>query len=209
MESPRTGYQFMEGVEMQLPSSIRLRVAGFRSGLTASSILGTSVSGVGHSEGVEVFLHRAFTERLGGFLSYTLSRTTGATLGPEERTTWDRTHVLTAIAGYDLGNSWRVGARLFVESGRPSQSVCAPGPTCPPGKLYTPSTDLPVFFRLDARLEKKWTFRGGQWLTGVVECFNLMDRAEPIGDQYSPQTGITVRTQSPIILPSIGVEGGL
>jgi hypothetical protein len=83
----------------------------------------------------------------------------------------------------------------------------APGQTGQP--TYSVVGRLPPFFRVDVRIERRWTFSGGQWLAGTFECFNALDKAEPIGGDYSPATGITPRTQSPIILPSLGLEGGL
>jgi hypothetical protein len=67
---------------------------------------------------------------------------------------------------------------------------------------------LPIFWRVDARLEKRWLFRGGQWLAATLECFNVLDKAEPTSDSYVPGRGVVVLDQSPIILPSVGLEGG-
>jgi hypothetical protein len=50
---------------------------------------------------------------------------------------------------------------------------------------------------------------GGQWLAASLECFNALDAAEPTGAGYSQDRGVVINTQSPIILPSIGIEGGL
>lgn len=206
-QSSQTIYQVSEGVEMRLPSGMQARVAGFYSRLIGTHILGTDESEVGESGGLEVFLRREFTRRLGGFISYTLSRTV-ATLPDEttQRVGWDRTHVLSVVLGYDLGSGWRIGSRLFFESGRPAQANCV---NCNTGGIPAPAGNLPVFWRLDARLEKKWTFSGGQWLTLSLECFNIFDRGEPTGDRYVPGHGFEVLYQSPIILPSIGLEGGL
>jgi TonB family protein len=244
-QSSQTIYQFSEGIDFRLPASLHARVSGFYSRLSAMHLLGTDLSERGQSEGLEVFLRRDFTERFAGFVSYTLARTVALSPngGAEQRTSWDRTHVLSVVLGYDLGNQWRVGARVFVESGRPSQPECltiAPGtppaemtctsPGSPPPRvptytaIVTPPGDLPVFWRLDVRLEKRWLFRNGAWLGATLECFNTFDKAEPIGDQFVPGGGskyaITINgrpvvvdgsvitDQSPIILPSVGVEGG-
>jgi hypothetical protein len=81
-------------------------------------------------------------------------------------------------------------------------------PDCPAGQNgQSAAGDLPVFYRLDIRLEKKWQFGGGQWLTGTIECFNVFDRAEPTSATFN-RGGLSVVSQSPIILPSIGLEGG-
>jgi hypothetical protein len=211
-QSSQTNYQVSQAVELRLPSSVRLRLTGFASRVIAERVLGTDETEVGQSGGLEVFLRRDFTERLGGFLSYTLSRTVGTADGVTQRVSWDRTHLVSLVLGYDLGNSWRVGARGFVESGRPLQPVCVRNCMGGPGLvpvMQSPGGDLPAFWRLDVRLEKRWTFPGGQWLGGTLECFNVFDRAEPIGNSYVAGQGLRINYQSAIILPSVGVEGGL
>ena len=203
--SSANSYQFSEAVDLRLPSSMHLRVTGFYSRLIA-----TQVSGQERGDGLEVFLRREFTKRLGGFVSYTLSHSDTIVGAQVSRSTWDRTHLLSAVLGYDLGANWRVGARFFFESGRPYQALCQT-PDCSAGTSatsYLVKGSLPPFYRLDARVEKKWTFSGGQWLGGTVECFNVLDKAEPINVDYSTMAGLGIIKQSPIILPSVGIEGG-
>jgi hypothetical protein len=89
-----------------------------------------------------------------------------------------------------------------------------PTPDCAPiaparRPIYSVTGRLPPFFRLDGRLERRWTFTGGRWIAMTFDCFNALDAPEPIGENYSPTTGLSLRTQSPIILPSFGLEGGL
>jgi TonB family protein len=206
-EAPRDSFQASEAIDVRLPSSMRARVTAF-----ALRLVAPSVSGEQQAEGVELFLQREFTERLGGLVSYTLSRsdTTRGTVTSESL--WDRTHLLSVVLGYDLGRGWRVGARFFFESGR-SYTVMCPTQDCAADQFgkptFTVTRRLPPFFRLDGRFEKRWIFSGGQWLAATLECFNALDKAEPIGGDYSPTTGVTVRSQSPIILPSVGLEGSL
>lgn len=216
-QAPQTIYQYSEGIEAKLPASMRVRVTGFYSHLIATGILGTSLSAEGESGGGELFVQRDFSERLGGFLSYTLSRTVQSVGGITTRVAWDRTHVVSLVLGYDLGNNWRVGARLFLESGRPYPEVCVncngPNGSSSAGPIFEyPAGNLPVFWRVDTRLEKRWVFGTGdarKWLAGTLECFNTFDKAEPSGDEYVPGRGLVVLNQSAIILPSIGIEGGL
>jgi TonB family protein len=206
-EAPRDSFQASEAIEARLPSSMRARVTGF-----ASRLVAPSVSGEQRAEGVELFLKRDFTERLAGFVSYTLSRS-DTTLGTATyESVWDRTHLLSVVLGYDLGGGWRVGARFFFESGR-SYTVTCPTPDCAPdprgAPAYSVTRTLPPFFRLDGRIERRWTFSSGQWLAATFECFNALAKSEPIGGNYSPATGVTIRTQSALIFPSFGLEGGL
>jgi TonB family protein len=206
-EAPRDSYQASEAVEVRLPSSTRARVTGF-----ASRLVAPSVSGGQRAEGVELFLHRAFTERLGGFVSYTLSRS-DTTLGTATyRSLWDRTHILSVVLGYDFGSGWRIGGRFFLVWGR-ADTVKSPPLDCAAGQVgaptYAVTRTLPPFFRVDARIEKRWTFSGGPWIAATFECFNSLGNAEPVGGEYSPAAGLTLRTQAPILFPTFGVEGGL
>jgi hypothetical protein len=160
--------------------------------------------------GLEVFLHRDFTKRLAGFISYTLSRTEDTIGNQTFRAAGDSTHVLSAVLGYDLGRHWRVGARLYVRSGRPYTVLCAT-PDCSAGQsasTYQVTGELPGFFRVDARLEKKWIFSGGQWIAGTIEVFNGLDQGEVTSVTYSPDRGMGLNKQNPIILPSVGIEAG-
>lgn len=197
-------YQLSEAVEVQLPASLHLRTTGFATRLHA-------VNGdEGRSGGVEVFLRRDFTQRLGGFVSYTLSRTVGVVDNVTSRVDWDSTHVLSAVLGYDLGKGWRVGGRFFYRSGRPYDVTCQT-PDCSPGtspNTYTKTGLLPPFYRVDARIEKRWAFKDGKWLAATIEAFNALDKGETTSATYSPQNGLGLNTQNPIFLPSVGLEGG-
>jgi TonB family protein len=210
-QSSQNSYQFSEGLEVALPSSMRARASGYYARLLAEHVLGTDATELGESYGLEVFVHRDFTQRLGGFISYTLGRTTGTVDGVTQRASWDRTHVVSVVAGYDLGRNWRVGGRLFLESGRPLPPPACTA-NCPPAggtaTIVQPAGDLPSFWRLDLRLEKRWDFSAGRWLAATLECFNTFARAEPTGDELTPGGGIAVTYQSAIILPTIGAEGG-
>jgi hypothetical protein len=73
----------------------------------------------------------------------------------------------------------------------------------------TPPSNLPIFWRLDFRIEKRWEFRGGAWIGATLECFNTFDKAEPTNDRWDPvRMRVVAVDQSPIILPSVGLEGG-
>jgi TonB family protein len=204
-ESPRESYQYSEALEVGLPSSVRLRGTVFYTLLRA-----TTVAGREESAGVELFLRRDFSRRLGGFVSYTLSRAETTLNGQTLLSDGDRTHVLSVVLGYDLGNHWRVGARVFFESGRPYQAMCET-PDCSIGRslsTYSVTGRLPAFYRVDVRLEKRWLFARGRWLAGTLECFNALYKSEPVGIDYTPREGLSIQSQSPVILPSVGVEGG-
>jgi hypothetical protein len=150
----------------------------------------------GNSYGLELLLKRNLTSHLGGFLSYTLSRSTRTANGQSFLSTFDRTHVLNAAAAYDLGKGWRAGARVTFYTGLPR----APTPD-------STSTRLDPFFRLDVRLEKRWQLSRQWWLSAVAEWMNATLSTESIATVCT-LNGCQDRKVGPISLPSLGVEGG-
>jgi TonB family protein len=206
-EASRDAFHLSEGVEVALPWSVRSRVTGFVSRLVARGF-----SGAQASRGLELFFLRSFLERLNGLVSYTLSHSETELARTSHVSLWDRTHLLTLALGYDFGAGWHAGARFFFESGRLAAVSC-PTPDCAPHELgpesFLVTRRLPSFYRLDARVERRLTFGEGRWLSFTWECFNALARAEPIGYDYAPSTGLTVRKQAALIFPSFGIEGGL
>lgn len=205
--------QTTHGVEYALPSGMLGRTTLFYSRLEV-----TDPDVRGRSFGVEQFFRRDFTKRLGGFLSYTLSRAEGNT----ERemhilSSYDRTHVVSAVLGYDFGRGFRLGTRAYYASGRAMRVAC-PTPGCAPGdpSLATsgaPFNDqrdirLPAFFRLDLRFEKKWMLGERTWITATAEWFNSLLTTEVEDAYWTPATGIFLERQTALTLPSVGVELG-
>ncbi len=209
--SEQVAYQYSTAVQAGLPAGLSAKVTGFYATRVATSTVATTPAALAseRSYGLEVFLRRALTRKLGGMLSYTLSRTehpSDGSLGP-----FDSTHVLTAVLTYDLGRSWHVGARFFLRTGYPYQVAC-PTSACAPGGDPAQAHTLvevrgPWFYRLDVRMEKRWTFPTW-WIGGSIEWFNATLSSEVTGASYSPDAGITMDTMSPLTLPSLGVEGG-
>jgi spermidine/putrescine transport system permease protein len=117
---------------------------------------------LGAAHGFELMLKRRLTERVGGFLSYTLSRSTRSYERRRYVAAFDRTHVANAAAAYDLGKGFRVGGRVVFYTGLPKP----PDPTDPG------STRLPAFFRLDVRGEKKFRLGEHAHLSIVAEWLN-------------------------------------
>jgi TonB family protein len=206
-EASRNSYQASEAIDVRLPSSMRARVTGFAWRMIADGGAGEQRSG-----GVELFVKRDFTERLGGFVSYTLSRTDSTSGATTARSLSDRTHILSVVLGYDLGAGVRVGGRFFFESGR-SFTVRCPTPSCAAGQpgplLYEETRPLAPFYRVDARIERRWTFSGGQWIGVATECFNALVAGEQVGGSYTIESGVSIRRQSPLLFPSFDLEGGL
>ncbi len=132
---------------------------------------------------------------MGGFFTYTLSRSTRALGNQRFPSAFDRTHVANAALAYNLGRSWRAGTRLVFYTGGP-KIVEYRGATPPPPSL-SPVRE-PPFYRVDVRIEKRWSFGKSRWLSLVAEVLNATLNKE------------TVRSRpiGPVTIPSIGLEGG-
>jgi len=150
---------------------------------------------LGSALGFELFVRRRLTRRLGGFLSYTLSRSMRSVGRERFPSAFDRTHVANAAVAYDLGRAWRAGTRLVFYTGAPE----LPEQT---GLIGAPRTANPdrgrPFFRLDLRLEKRWQLGSASWISFVTEVMNTTLSRETFGDVEL----------GPITIPSIGVELG-
>ncbi len=203
-------YQATQGLEVALPEAMYGRVTVFHSWLETKELQLT-----GRNYGLELFLRRDFAQRLGGFLSYTLSRTERSAGPSTFLSGFDRPHVVSAVLGYDLGHGYRVGGRAYYASGRHYPIACstadcaAADPTLPitPGYVY--EGRVKGFFRLDVRFEKRWRFASGRFVAATFEWFNALLASETM-DKYWDATrgGIRTQTRSPLTLPSIGVEAG-
>jgi TonB family protein len=175
----------------------------------------------GIAYGLEVLLRRPFSKRLSGWLSYTLSRSVRdeqfitASGGNQQATVvsdYDRTHVLNAIVAYDLGRRWRAGARFVFMSGAPYSNLAGNVPV-PPYNAYRD----PPFYRVDVRLEKRWSLGKNGYIAFIAEVQNvtLSKEVTPFGlacgtTQPGPNSPATTQCShqaiGPITLPSVGVE---
>jgi hypothetical protein len=123
---------------------------------------------------------------------------------------FDRTHVLNASLGYDLGRRWRAGGRFLFYTGTPYSKLDGAWPV-PPYNAYR----NPAFFRVDVRLEKRWPIGRTGSIAFVVEGQNVTLSQEVTGlgmdcsGVATAEGGTTTCEQSkigPLTIPSIGVE---
>jgi hypothetical protein len=198
-------WQVSQSVEVALPWRVLAKGTVFRSvGLL------THGDGRSHDYGLELFLHRDFTERLGGFVSYTVSRADRDAPGVAALSMFDRTHLLSAVLGYDFGAGFRFGARFFLASGRP-YSISCPTPDCAGTMNPTSAFGFRAtgrfrpFSRLDVRFEKKWSLGGSASLAATVEWFNALVAKEIDTVNWTPG-GLAFTGRSPLTLPSVGIE---
>ncbi len=202
----QSAWQASAGMELALPAEIAATITGFHNAyFDMTDGIGSSAGGVddvtedrrsrGRAFGLEVFVRRKLSKRLGGFVSYTLSRSTRDVDGRAFVASFDRTHVASAALAYDLGRRWRHGGRLTFYTGAPKvrrQSGLNPAPP-----TLSPERD-PAFYRIDVRLEKRWQLSESTWLSFVAEMLNATLRKETVSNTVI----------GPVSIPSIGVEGG-
>ncbi|HEU4405405.1 MAG TPA: TonB family protein [Polyangiaceae bacterium] len=210
--------QASSGVELDLPAGVSATATVFKSiFFNMSDALGASGDGgddepeispssrsLGSSYGLELFVRRRLTSRLGGFVTYTLSRSIRAVGREKFPASFDRAHVLNLALASDLGRRWRAGGRFVFYTGFPRFDPDEGADELPPGaaealafrRLHPPRQ--PPFYRLDVRLEKRWQVTQTRWWSLVFEVLNTtlnkeIIENEPIG---------------PVTVPSIGVEAG-
>jgi TonB family protein len=232
----QTVAQASQGVEVALPADFTATITGFLSAwsgltdLTAECVQLSPPNGPyqcpadrpvhGRAYGLELLVRRPLSKRLTGWLSYTLSRATREThfLTPSGREgtativgDYDRTHVLNVMGAYDLGRRWRLGARFVVYTGSPYSDNFPRDQ----GSPLPPLNDrrYPPFYRVDVRLEKRWSLGKERSIAFVAEVLNATlskegraydCQAVEIGSANSRQCA--VQYLGPITLPSVGVE---
>jgi hypothetical protein len=190
------------GVEVDLPEDVTLTSRLFHHVLlNVTDALGSGADwdseadpSLGSVMGMELALRRPLSRHLGGVFSYTLSRSRRSSGREEFPAAFDRTHVLNAALGYDLGRNWRLGTRLVFYTGVP-QSAAKLQRDAP--RARNPARD-PPYIRVDGRLEKRWPLEDWRFFSLVFEWLNASLQPETIdGNEFGP-----------ISIPSIGVEGG-
>jgi hypothetical protein len=153
----------------------------------------------GRGYGVELMLRRSLSRDLGGFLSYTYSRSERMSGRLEGPAATDRNHVANLGLSHDLGLGWRAGGRVLFYSGIPARVAYLAAAQDPPR--------TPPFWRLDVRLQKRWLIGKGPSYVGLIlEVLNTTLNEEVVQRSCNAYVCADERI-GPVTLPSIGVEG--
>jgi TonB family protein len=149
--------------------------------------------------GLELHVARPVTKRLGGFVSYTLSRSEQSSREQKSPSGFDRTHVLQTALSYEVGPGFRVGARAVVYSGVPELNLEG-------SPHFTASRRGSPFFRLDLRAEKRFRIgQRGYWAL-IGEILNATSTKEVV--RLDCGEVCRERSAGPVVLPSVGIEAG-
>ena len=216
--------QSSSGVEVDLPKEYTASVTFFQNAFfEMTDVFGTGFEdedllnrSIGSTRGVEFVLKRPLSRKFGGFLSYTLSRSTRSIGRETFPSDFDRTHVFNVAAAYDLGRRWRAGGRGVFYTGTPFypslESANASTELFGDPLGDTLRTDAEErtspFFRLDLRVEKQWPLgQAGYWAL-VFEMLNATLSKESAG--VTCENGqCKEEFIGPISIPMIGVEAVL
>jgi len=153
----------------------------------------------GHAYGFELMLRRSLSRRVGGFVSYTLSRSVRSAGELQGPATTDRTHVLNVALSGDLGRDWRLGGRFLFYSGVPAHVAYVQAAKAPPR--------TPPFWRIDFKVQKRWYIkRPNVWWGLALEVLNTTLNKEVLSGDCNA-FACKFESIGPVTIPSIGAEG--
>lgn len=224
------------GLDWQLPASFRASLkayAHFYDQLLSFEALGDDADDVcaagdascdatvdlarmsAYSYGSELLVRRAFSERLSGWLAYTLSWAGGQSDRGEALTpSFDVRHVGNLMLQWRISAKWHVSTRGYAQSGRFAFNASS---SLDPRERRR----LPMFFRGDLQIARLWQRSWGE-LRFTFDWLNFTFQREPLR-WYCEEEGLQSRgprvtagssdscqveyTSFPITLPMLGVRG--
>jgi TonB family protein len=177
--------------------------------LSAEALVPT---GDGRAYGTQILVRKELSSRFFGWLSYSLVRSerrsdADAAWRPFD---FDQTHILTALASYDLGAGFEIGARLRYSTGFPRTEVIdafydARRDVFQPLFGRQNGVRIPAFLQLDARVAKRFLI-GETQLDAYLEVQNATDRDNPEEIVYAADYKSLRYITSLPILPVAGVR---
>ncbi len=153
----------------------------------------------GSAYGLEFYLQRSFADGIGGYLSYTISRSERSYDSIDTLSSFDRTHVLSLALAMALGHGWLVGTRTTLQSGLPTRWATADGP------VFRGDDRTEPFFRVDLRGEKAWVINDTASISLVMELLNASFSHETT-ERSCNEEQCTEAGVGPLVIPSVGVE---
>ncbi|UQA58538.1 TonB family protein [Polyangium aurulentum] len=204
------------GFEQELGRRVELSVNAFHKQLDRLVSEGAGNVGQGSVYGAEWLLRYKSDERFFGWIAYTLSRSERRPepSEPSALYQYDQTHVLTAIASYNFGRGYRLGARFRLVSGNLYTPTTRGAYDATSGNVQAATASppngarLPPFHQLDVRFDKTWTFSAWK-LSAYVDIQNIYNHQNPEGVTYNYDYTKSSYVSGLPILPSLGLRGEL
>ncbi|MFO0549837.1 MAG: TonB-dependent receptor [Polyangiaceae bacterium] len=173
--------------------------AGRGTGFGADRFLNRST---GDAYGLELSARGALRKDIFFLASYTLSKTVRSRDGLAIPSAYDRTHVAQLAVLFDFGNNWKGGLRMLVYSGFPAEEAT-------PGHPLSEDPDrVKPFYRLDARLSKRWLFGDRAYVGLVLDMQNATLTKETFDVQCDDDGKCKPREIGPITIPTLVLEAG-
>lgn len=186
----------LAGLSLRAGRTLTLEATAFRvtqSGLAVRSPLAAPLlaqslvaEGEGRAYGTQFLLRKEISRGFFGWITYTIARSERRDQpgGPFRLFDFDQSHVLTALASYDLGRGFELGARARYATGLPRTPVAgayydARGGAFQPVFGSVNSTRLPPFAQLDVRASKRTRLGPGELETYLdVQNATMRENAE-------------------------------
>ncbi len=216
------------GMEQELPFHSSLDVSFFYKDLDSLVVNDDdtvySNKGMGKISGLEIMLRKDLDHGLFGWLAYTLMRSERKD-GPDEPWrlfSFDQTHILTLVAGFrlprgeimpmhGLRSGWEFGLRFQLVSGNPITPIMG-GVFDADSDNYLPlpgpinSERLPLYHRLDIRVDYTWAFR--RWaLSLFLDLQNAYNHQSIEGVDYNYDYTERRYIKGLPVIPALGVRG--
>jgi len=177
--------------------------------LIAEALVGI---GAGRSYGAQFLVRRNLADGLFGWVAYTLLRSErqDEPSKPYRLFDFDQTHVLTALAAYQLGLGFDVSARVRYATGFPRTPVTG-AYLDSRRSIFEPvlgpknSERIPAFVQLDVRVAKRFTL-GKSELELYLDVQNVTNRDNPEEIAYSPDYSEKRYVTGLPILPVFGAS---
>lgn len=186
------------GAQVKLTDEITAEATGFRSSSRDLAIRSPSLSpllaqalegtGLGRSFGAQLLVRQSLSKGLFGWLSYSVIRSerTDRPDGPWRPFDYDQTHVLTALASYDLGRGFELGARARYATGFPRTPVVrafydARRDGYDPVFGAHNSIRIPAFYQFDLRFSKRFKLPPSETSEGEIylDVQNVTNHGNP------------------------------
>ncbi len=205
----QSSYQGSAGVEAPLPGGLSLELSGFYQRFRLTDLRSQFEPDPnqpilelrdGQGYGLEFMIRRPLSQRLHGWLAYTLSRSERLTPQSNSRfpSDWDQRHILNLVLSYRLPRGFTVGGKFHLNTGRPFPLYDM--------RVQGPSeyVRLPTFYRVDLRADRRFIFDRFA-LDVYFEFINATFKRE-VFDVRRGEDGALDEVSFPIVLPTLGVH---
>jgi TonB family protein len=211
------------GVAVGAPDILSFEMTAFRvtswnldvrSALPSPTVAEALVAtGIGRTRGIQFLLRKQVGKRFFGWITYTLSKSERANAegDPFYPYDFDQTHVVGAVASYDLGAGFEVGGRFRYATGFPRTPVTGSyldGKTGEFEPLFgrLNSLRIPAFWQVDVRVAKRFVLGRSSSLEAYLDLQNVTDRSNPEEIVYSPDYAQRRYITGLPILPVLGAR---